>query len=72
MLGLGGPAGGVVFGQGLVLWVWQGKQSLQWGLAEGRPGGSEGASRSGEMDIMRLNVTMAVFLGGVRVGVYAL
>ena len=72
LLGLGGPEGGLVFGQGLVLWVWQGKQSLQWGLGTGRTGVSEEASNSGDMDILRLNVTMAVFMGGVSVGVYAL
>ena len=72
MLGLGGPEGGLVFGQGLVLWVWQGKQSLQWGLGMGSGGVSEEATNSGDMDILRLNVTMAVFMGGVSVGVYAL
>jgi hypothetical protein len=72
MLGLGGPEGGLVFGQGLVLWVWQGKQSLQWGLGTGSGGVSEEATNSGDMDILRLNVTMAVFMGGVSVGVYAL
>ena len=72
MLGLGGPEGGLVFGQGLVLWVWQGKQSLQWGLGTGSGGVSEEATNSGDMVILRLNVTMTVFMGGVSVGVYAL
>ena len=68
MLGLGGPEGGLVFGQGLVLWVWQGKQSLQWGLGTGRTGVSEEASNSGVMDILRLNVTMAEFKSGGTAG----
>ena len=45
---------------------------MQWGLGTGRTGVSEEASNSGDMDILRLNVTMAVFMGGVSVGVYAL
>ena len=67
MLGVGGPGGGLGFGLGLVLGVGQ-----RWGLGTGRTGVSEEASNSGDMDILRLNVTMAVFMGGVSVGVYAL
>ena len=44
--------------------------SLPIGMGSG--GVSEEATNSGDMDILRLNVTIAVFMGGISVGVYAL